>query len=132
MSYFFFSLLSNSSNKVRLSIAKADSTFGYFIFLLQRWEVSEIPGFPTYGFNSKLVFICPFRNQLLRPVWQITLYHFESIDTEQTNIFTINCMKMWWRMVAKKQFDNNSIKTLLFQACLFPFSCHVIIKDSVV
>jgi hypothetical protein len=61
---------------------------------------------------------CPFSDQFYSSVWQVTFHHFKGIDTEKANILTINCVKMWWGMIAEEELDNDFIKSCNFRLFL--------------
>jgi hypothetical protein len=43
------------------------------------------------------------------------LNHFQSIDIEKCQMFSIHSMEVWWWMVSKEKLDNNSIKSCNFR-----------------
>jgi hypothetical protein len=61
-----------------------------------------------------LLLSSPFDNHLHCSGRQIAFNHLQGFDIEQRIIFTINGMEMGRRMIAKKEFDNNSVKSGYF------------------
>lgn len=80
----------------------------------------ELLAFP-HIFKFSFVHCRPFDDQFLCSVWKIAFYHFKSFDIEQPDIFSIYRMKMWGRVAAEEQLDDDPIKSCYFRHFLFLF-----------
>lgn len=79
----------------------------------------EFPGFP-HLFHVLSVDRRPLYDQIFCSLRLIAFDHFKSLNIESSDIFTIDGMKMGWRMITKELLDNYPVESRNFRHIVSP------------